>query len=173
MMKSDQTVQCDVLTHCAHLYMLCECVFCSHFSDSVQLDVESQWRQCWPTALRVNANWYPADVDMHTGVRIALRTTTNDHNNAGPSLQWRQLLLARGAHRARHRHGTRIPGLSTTFSQPPTSLNSAHQKSGRARLSSYVPSRVNHACRIASAKLGAPKCGIPKCKAALGGCRRP
>ena len=24
-MESDQTVQCDVLTHCAHLYMLCEC----------------------------------------------------------------------------------------------------------------------------------------------------
>ena len=29
-MKSDQTVQCDVLTHCAHLYMLYEWVFCSH-----------------------------------------------------------------------------------------------------------------------------------------------
>ena len=28
-MKSDQTVQCDVLTHCAHLYMLYESVFCS------------------------------------------------------------------------------------------------------------------------------------------------
>ena len=30
MRKSDQTVQCDVLTHCAHLYMLYEWVFCSH-----------------------------------------------------------------------------------------------------------------------------------------------
>ena len=30
-MKGDQTVQCDVLTHCAHLYMLYEWVFCSHF----------------------------------------------------------------------------------------------------------------------------------------------
>ena len=29
-MKSDQTVQCDVLTHCAHLCMLYEWVFCSH-----------------------------------------------------------------------------------------------------------------------------------------------
>ena len=29
-MKSHQTVQCDVLTHCAHLYMLYEWVFCSH-----------------------------------------------------------------------------------------------------------------------------------------------
>ena len=29
-MKSDQTVQCDVLTHCWHLYMLYEWVFCSH-----------------------------------------------------------------------------------------------------------------------------------------------
>ena len=28
-MKSDQTVQCDVLTQCAHLYMLHEWVFCS------------------------------------------------------------------------------------------------------------------------------------------------
>ena len=30
-MKSGQTVQCDVLTHCAHLYILCEWVFCSQF----------------------------------------------------------------------------------------------------------------------------------------------
>ena len=29
-MKNDQTVQCDVLTHCAHLCMLYEWVFCSH-----------------------------------------------------------------------------------------------------------------------------------------------
>ena len=29
-MKSDQTLQCDVLTHCAHLYVLCEWVFCSY-----------------------------------------------------------------------------------------------------------------------------------------------
>ena len=28
-MKSDPTVQCDVVTHCAHLYMLFEWVFCS------------------------------------------------------------------------------------------------------------------------------------------------
>ena len=28
--KSDQTVPCDVLKPCAHLYMLCEWVFCSH-----------------------------------------------------------------------------------------------------------------------------------------------
>ena len=34
-MKSDQTVQCDVLTYCAQLYMLYERVFCSHFPSVV------------------------------------------------------------------------------------------------------------------------------------------
>ena len=33
--KNDQTVQCDVLTHCAHLYMLYEWVVCSHLPSIV------------------------------------------------------------------------------------------------------------------------------------------
>ena len=51
-MKSDQTVQCDVPTHCPHLYMLYEWVFCS---------------QDWEAANSIQWNLSPAETHWRTG----------------------------------------------------------------------------------------------------------
>ena len=39
--ESDQTVQCDALTHCAHLYVLHEWVFCSPVHDTSTVNADS------------------------------------------------------------------------------------------------------------------------------------
>ena len=53
-MKSDQTVQCDVLTHCAHLYMLYVLVFCSHHLPTSMASSLPPSRQTRPTMQKLH-----------------------------------------------------------------------------------------------------------------------